>query len=70
MAFQVRVIVPSCGQPPATETSVKVIIGCIAQLSVAVAVPVAGGNVLAVQTTVILAGQVIVGGVLSVIRIN
>lgn len=48
VADHVRVIVSSCGQAPATITSLEVMIG-IAQLSVAVAVPVLAGNVLAVH---------------------
>jgi hypothetical protein len=64
-ALQVLVIVYSCGHPPATVTSVEVIVGVPSQLSVAVAVPVFAGNVLAVQSTVTLAGQVMVGAALS-----
>jgi len=65
VALQVRVIVRSCGQVPATVASVKVISGTASQLSVAVAVPVLAGNVLAVHWIVILAGQVITGPTLS-----
>jgi hypothetical protein len=62
VAVHVRVMVLSCGQAPPTVTSAKVIKGVGSQLSVAVAEPVAGGNVLAVQETVRLAGHVIIGG--------
>ena len=49
IAFQVRVIVSLCGQFPPAVTSLKVIVGVASQLSVAVAVPVFAGNVLAVH---------------------
>lgn len=49
VACHVRWMDPSCGQPPPTVTSVKVIVGVASQLSVAVAVPVFAGNVLAVH---------------------
>ena len=64
-ARQVRVIVRSCGQLPPIVTSVKVIAGEISQLSVAVAMPVLAGKVLAVHCTVTLGGQAITGAVLS-----
>jgi len=64
------VIVYSCGHPPVTVTSVNVISADRSQLSVADAVPVLLGSVTAVQRTVILAGQVIVGATLSVIVIS
>ena len=48
-ADQVRVIVVNIGHDPATVTSLNVMVGEAIQLSVAVAVPVAGGNVLAVH---------------------
>ena len=48
VADQVLVIVLSCGHPPATDTSLKLTVG-VEQLSVAVAVPVFAGNVLAVH---------------------
>ncbi len=65
VAFHVRVIVFSCGQIPVTMTSVDVTAN-VEQLSVAEAVPVLAGNVLAVQSNVTLTGQVTVGGVLSI----
>jgi hypothetical protein len=64
-AFQVLVMVYSCGHDPATVTSEEVIVGEASQLSVAVAVPVLAGNVLAVQSIVIFAGQVKTGAALS-----
>ena len=70
VALHVRLMVYSCGHPPATVTSVEVIVGVTSQLSVAVAVPfVPPGAVLAVHNTVMLAGQVITGGVLSSTKI-
>lgn len=65
VARHVRVITRSCGQAPATVTSAKVIVGVASQLSVADAVPVAGGKVFAVQEMVRLPGQVMPGGVSS-----
>lgn len=65
VAIQVRVIVLSCGHTPATVTSEKVIVAELSQLSVAVAVPVFAGNVLAVHRMVIFAGQVMAGPWLS-----
>ena len=47
-------------------TSEKVSVGVKSQKSVAVAVPVLAGSVLAVQVMVIFEGHVINGGVLSV----
>jgi hypothetical protein len=64
-ADHVRVMVVNTGHDPATVTSLNVIVGEATQLSVAVAVPVAGGNVLAVHWMVTFAGQVIVGGTAS-----
>jgi hypothetical protein len=58
------VIVFSWGHPPATITSVLVI-EIVEQLSVAVAVPVLAGSVLAVHWIVTLGGQIIVGEALS-----
>ena len=49
MATQVLVIVLSCGHAPLTVTSLDVMVGVESQLSVAVAVPVLAGNVLAVH---------------------
>jgi len=67
--FHVRVIVYRCGQEPAAVTSEKVIVGVASQLSVDVAVPVAGGNVLAVHWIVTLDGQLITGATLSLTTI-
>jgi hypothetical protein len=64
-ATQVRVMVLSCGQMPPTVTSLKVTVGVPSQLSVAVAVPVLAGSVLAVHWMVILAGQLNTGATLS-----
>src|SRR6186713_932227 len=58
-------MVYSWGHPPAAVTSAKVMIGAASQLSVAVAVPLLAGSVLAVQRMVIFAGQVMVGAALS-----
>lgn len=69
VAVQVLLIVYSCAHPPATVTSVDVIVGVASQLSVAVAVPVRAGNVLSVHSIVTFAGQVIVGPTLSSITI-
>ena len=55
----------SCGQPPPTVTSEEVTVGVASQLSVAVAVPVLTGNVLAVHSIVNEAGQVICGAMVS-----
>jgi len=49
VAVQVRVIVLSCGHVPAAVTSLKLITNVGSQLSVAVAVPVLAGKVLAVH---------------------
>ena len=65
VADQVLVMVDSCGQPPPTTASLNVIATVGSQLSVAVAVPVAGGNVLCPQAIVIFAGQVMTGPTLS-----
>jgi hypothetical protein len=65
VAIHVRVMVLSCGQAPATVTSENVIVRTGSQLSVAVAVPVLAGNVLAVHCTVIFAGHVTTGATLS-----
>jgi hypothetical protein len=64
-AVQVLLIVRSAGQIPPIVTSEKVIDGFPLQLSVAVAVPVFAGKVLAVQSIVIFPGQVITGAWLS-----
>ena len=65
VALHVLVITISCGQAPPTITSVDVMVGTASQLSVAVAVPVLAGNVLAVHSIVNDAGHVMTGGVLS-----
>jgi hypothetical protein len=49
----------------AVVISINAIVGVGSQLSVAVAVPVFAGSVLAVQSIVTLTGHVITGGVLS-----
>ena len=70
VAFHVLVIVYSCGQVgEATVTSLNVIVGIASQLSVAVALPVFEGKVLAVHSIVVFAGHVIIGAVLSSTRI-
>lgn len=69
VALQVRKIVPSCTQPPSTIRSVEVIVADRSQLSVAVAVPVLPGKVLAVQRMVTFGGQVMAGAMLSSINI-
>ena len=65
MAIRVLLIVLSDRQIPAMVTSEKVMVADGSQLSVAVAVPVAAGNVLPVHNTVMFAGHVIAGPVLS-----
>ena len=55
VAIQVRVIVNSWGHVPAEVTSLKVIVGLLSQLSVAVALPVFTGKVLSVHSIVIFA---------------
>ena len=64
VARQVRVIVPVPLHPPNEFTSVEVIVD-VEQTSVAVAVPVAAGNVLVLHCRVTFAGHVITGGTLS-----
>jgi hypothetical protein len=66
IAVQVRVIVYSCGHPPAAVTSANVGVTDISQLSVAVALPVFAGSVLAVHSIVTLDGQVMVGAWVSI----
>jgi len=58
-------MVLSCGHAPPTVTSLEVIVGVPSQLSVAVAVPVLAGNVLAEQSIVTFVGQVSTGATLS-----
>jgi hypothetical protein len=58
-------MVYSCGQLPAMVTLENVIAGEESQTSVAVALPVLPGNVLAEHEIVTLAGQVIKGATLS-----
>lgn len=64
VADQVLVIVRSCGHPPASVTSLKVIAG-EEQLSVAEAEPVTAGSVLTEHCIVTLDGHEITGGVVS-----
>src|SRR4030095_9943919 len=61
VALQILVIPPPAEQDPLTVTSLKVIVGAVSQLSVAVALPVLAGNVLAVHSIVIFGGHVIIG---------
>ena len=49
VALHVRFSVNACGHDPDTVASLIVIVGVASQLSVAVAVPVLAGNVLAVH---------------------
>src|SRR5678809_1227230 len=70
VATQVRVIVLSCGQVPATVTSLKVNNNEASQASVPVGLPVLAGKVLAEHWMVTLGGQLMLGGVLSLIVIN
>jgi hypothetical protein len=65
VALHVLVMIYSCGHPPPTVTSDDVMVGAVSQLSVAVAVPVFAGNVLAVHSIVREAGQVMTGAILS-----
>jgi hypothetical protein len=65
VAIHVLEMVRSCGHAPPVMISVKPISSMPSQLSVAVAEPVAAGNVFAVQAMVTFAGQVITGGVSS-----
>jgi hypothetical protein len=66
VALQVLVILNSCGHVGnATVTSLKDIVGVISHRSVAVAVPVVAGSVLAVHAIVTFIGHVMIGGVLS-----
>jgi hypothetical protein len=65
VAVHVRVIVDSCGHVPPAVTSENVMVGALSHASVAVANPVFAGRVLALHSIVILAGQRIIGGVLS-----
>lgn len=69
VATQVREMVLSCGHAPPEVTSLKVTVGVPSQLSVAVAVPFAAGNVLDPHWIVVLAGHVIDGAVLSSTKI-
>jgi hypothetical protein len=65
VAVQVRVMVNSCGQVPPATLSEKVTAGAGSQLSLAVAVPVTAGLVPLPQSTLMGAGQLITGAVLS-----
>ncbi len=69
VANQVRLIVYSCGQPPAMVISDDTTNTAVSQASVAVAVPVSAGRVLSSHSIVTFAGQVMTGGVLSLILI-
>lgn len=60
-----QVLVNTSGHVPEVPESVNVITGVPSQLSVAVAVPVVAGNVLEPHSTVIFAGHVMIGMVLS-----
>ena len=64
-ANHVRVIVLSCGQPPAAVTSLNVKLGVPSQLSVADGDPVFTGSVLAVHKIVMFAGHAMTGALLS-----
>ena len=66
VALHVREMILSWGQAPPAVASVNVMAGVTSHISVAVALPVFAGAVLAVQETDTFAGQVITGGVLSV----
>ena len=66
VAVQVLVMALSCGHEPSTIASLKVMVDNVSQLSVAVAIPVAAGSVLAVHSIVKLGGQVFVGGTVSI----
>ena len=68
VASHVRVVVISSGHAPPTVTSLDVMVGVESQLSVAVAVPVLAGKVLAVHAMVILGGHEITGPILSSIK--
>jgi hypothetical protein len=65
VATQVRDIVLSCGHAPPIVTSLEVMVGVPSQLSLAVAVPVLAGSVLAEQSMVTFKGQVSTGAILS-----
>ena len=64
-AFQVRLMPVWPVQLAGVEASVKVIVGLPPQLSVALAEPVAAGVVAPPHWTMVSAGQVITGGVVS-----
>jgi hypothetical protein len=69
VAVHVLVIVLSCGHEPPIVTSPKVMIGAESTLSVAVALPVLEGAVLAVHSIVIFGGHVIKGGDVSTVTV-
>ena len=69
VACQVRVMVISAGHIPGKEISLNVTVTEASQLSVAVAIPVAAGNVLVLHNIVMFAGHVMTGAVLSSIKI-
>jgi hypothetical protein len=66
VATQVRTVVNSCGQFPPVVASVNPIFGAVSQLSVAVGVPVAVGDVLPLQSTEAFVGHKMVGEELSI----
>jgi hypothetical protein len=62
----VQVLIRSCLQPCAVYASVCLMVMLLVQLSVACAMPVFDGVVLALQDKVRLSGQVIIGAILSI----
>ena len=69
-AFQVRRMTNTFGHSAGTRVSLNVRSGFASQLSVAPAVPVAGGSVGSPHSTVALGGHSISGGVVSVTQIS
>jgi hypothetical protein len=65
VAFHVRVTIRVVGHGPPLVLSVKVIVGLVSQMSVAVALPVALGSVEPLQLVLKSGGQKITGGVVS-----
>ena len=65
VATHLLVIIYSCGQLPATVTSLELTVGIGSQLSVAVAIPVKAGAVPVVQSMMVSAGHVITGLMVS-----
>jgi hypothetical protein len=66
VAIHVLVMVPSCGQEPAVVTSLKESVVSASQLSVADAIPVLVGSVLASHSIVTLGGHVMIGSRVSI----